>query len=175
MAIVAAVLIDSPKKLWIFLSVLALAEGYSAYRINEQYFEYGYSLFVQRPWGTKGDNNLFSNLTVPLIFCSGSICVFADRYIFRFLFGFCLPATDTPAHVVRVSRCHACSRGRSTCVSLVHAKNKIHCGATFLALVVGVALAGPPVVKEFLSSLKNRENEIPLRKVDSRCGRLAGK
>ncbi len=77
MAVIAALLLDSPQKLWIFLCVLALAEGYSAYRINEQYFEYGYSLYVKRPWEAKGRKLVFKPYgTVSLLQCR-SLCFYA--------------------------------------------------------------------------------------------------
>lgn len=157
MAILAVLLLDEPKKLWIFLIVIVLAQGYSAFQINLQYFEDGTSIYARRNWGTKGDNNIYSNLTIPLIACSGSVVVFAKKNWVRALVG-----------VIFLLQLHQLmlleSRGAmlATAVMLVlfcyyMPKTQFAVRSVIFATVIGAALAGPPVVKEFSSVFASEE------------------
>ncbi|MDB4621390.1 hypothetical protein OAG82_00905 [Rubripirellula sp.] len=48
MALLAARLLDTPKKIWTFFLILSFAQGYSAYQINLQYFQTGFSAYAYR-------------------------------------------------------------------------------------------------------------------------------
>ncbi|MEM9413688.1 MAG: DUF5935 domain-containing protein, partial [Planctomycetota bacterium] len=69
-------LIDTPRKIWILLSVLILCQGYNAFQINLQYFEDGFSRYAVNGWGVKGDNNTYSIFTVPFIAMSCGMAIY---------------------------------------------------------------------------------------------------
>ena len=151
MALLAVRLLDTPKKIWTFLLVLSFAQGYSAYQINLQYFQTGISAFAHRPWGLKGDNNLYSNLTVPLIAISASIAIYS-RVTWQ----------KWAAGVVGLLQMHQLmlmdSRGAMLATTTMGVffvwlmpKSKQTLRGLLVATIVGVILAGPPVVNEFSS------------------------
>ena len=154
MAILAIVLLDEPRKVWICLVVMVLMQGYSAFRINEQYFSDGVSIYAHRAWGTKGDNNLYSNLTVPIIACSASVCIFAKKQwlwigagiIFIFQLHQLMLLESRGAMLATV--------GMMAIFAWYMPRTKFTIWATALALIIGAGLAGPPVVKEFTSSFQ---------------------
>ena len=152
MAILAVFLLDTPAKIWTALTVIAIAQGYSAFRINEQYFQDGFSLFAYRPWGTKGDNNLYSNLTVPLAACSLAITFNAKdkrlKYVMLFI-------AIVQIHQIMLLQ----SRGAmiagiltATISAWMMPRTKWNLRMVGLLAFFSFALAGPSVVKEFSSA-----------------------
>ena len=61
-------LLDSQQKIKTLLVAATLAQAYSAYQINLDYFQTGFSRYAYQPWGSYGvDNNGYSLLTVPML------------------------------------------------------------------------------------------------------------
>ncbi len=154
MAILAVVLIDSPKKVWIAIAVCCFAQGYSALRINEQYFQDGFSLYAYRPWGTKGDNNLYSNLTLPLIACSIAICIFTDKRWVRYLTGSIAILQIHQIMLLQSRGAMLAALGMAAVIAWVMPKNTFTIRSTVIAIIATLALAGPSVVEEFSSSFQ---------------------
>lgn len=153
LAVIAAITIDSPKKLAVLLFAVVLAQGYNAYQINLQYFQDGICRYARMTnWGTKGDNNGYSILTVPVIAMSLAIASAKLRASWRLI-----------ALVVAVMQMHQLmlleSRGSMLGGMVLFAifvilvpkttPNVVAIGAFGLA---GILLAGPSVVSEFSSS-----------------------
>lgn len=148
-------LVNTPGRLVACLWVITLAQGYNAFRINEQYFQDGISLYAHRPWGNVGDNNLYSNFTVPLIAMSGALVVYSRRWWQKCLAGVIF---ILQMHQIMLMESRGAMMG---CLLLavvfvyLMPKNTFTVGSLVIALVAGAGLAGPPVVREFTSSFKD--------------------
>jgi O-antigen ligase len=146
------VLLDTPKKILAFLWVAILAQSYNAYQINKSYFEDGYCRFVTGQWGYQGDNNIYSNLTVSVLFISLSLALFAQKLWHRALAGF---IALLQAHQVMLMESRGAMLAGMLALGLwfffIPKNSKTLLGAAVL-LTLGAALAGPSVVQEFMSS-----------------------
>lgn len=156
MTILAAVLLNSPKRLVITAWVLVIAQGYNAYLINKGYFEIGFSRAVWGGWGGT-DNNGYSLITIPIVALSASLAYYAPRLWLKLLAGgiFLLQA-----HQIMLLE----SRGAMlACVLLgllfVWLVPKDRWSMTMIigGLIAVAILAGPSVVKEFSSSFGGSE------------------
>ncbi|WP_197531536.1 O-antigen ligase family protein [Posidoniimonas corsicana] len=152
MAVLGIRLIDSPGKVLALMWVLVLAQGYNAYQINLEYFEDGHSSYAYRNFGDKGDNNVYSILTVPLIACSLSLALYAER-------GWQKAVAATIAllqvHEIMLFESRGCMLGCLPMLAVfVWLMPKTRRTVTVLAamLIMGAILAGPPVVEEFASA-----------------------
>lgn len=147
-------LVNTPGRLVACVWVITLAQGYNAFRINEQYFQDGICLYAYRPWGYAGDNNLYSNFTVPLIAMSGALAVYSRRWWQKCLAG---AIFILQMHQIMLMESRGAMMG---CLLLgmvlvyLMPKNTFTVSALVIALVAGAGLAGPPVVREFTSSFK---------------------
>ena len=152
MAVITCKLVDTPRKAYMLLWLIVIGQGYNAFRINEQYFLDGYSLYAFRPWGWKGDNNLYSIFTVPAIAGSFALAVISRKSWQRFLAGTILVLQ---MHQMMLMESRGCMIG---CIALflfglfMMPKNRYTIRLTVAAGVVIAGLAGPPVVKEFMSA-----------------------
>lgn len=159
MAVITSKLVNSPERAWILLWVMVIGQGYNAYRINEQYFEDGYSLYsYMRSWGRKGDNNLYSIFTIPAMAASLSIAIFATRIWQRWLSGIVLVLQ---MHQLMLMESRGCMLGALFMFGwalLLMPKNRYTLRMTAFAVIAGAALAGPPVIREFTSSFETGEN-----------------
>jgi len=159
MAIVTAKLVDTPRKAVILLWVVCITQGYNAMRINEQYFQDGYSLYATiTSWGTKGDNNLYSIFTIPAMAASTSLVMYSLRWWARSLAGGVL---ILQMHQIMLLESRGCMLGALFMFAvaiLLMPKNRYTIRVTVLAVLGGAALAGPPVIEEFTSSFESAEN-----------------
>ncbi|MEM8668648.1 MAG: O-antigen ligase family protein [Planctomycetota bacterium] len=152
MAVITCKLVDTPKKAYMLLWLIVIGQGYNAFRINEQYFLDGYSLYAFRPWGWKGDNNLYSIFTVPAIAGSFALAVTSRVNWQRFLAATILVLQ---MHQMMLMESRGCMIG---CIALfvfglfMMPKNGYTIRLTVVAALAIAALAGPPVVKEFMSA-----------------------
>ena len=158
MAVLAVVLLDSPQKIWIAILVCSFAQGYSALRINEQYFQDGFSLYAYRPWGTKGDNNLYSNLTIPLIACSVAAYIFTDRRWIRYVAGGVGILQIHQIMLLQSRGAMLAALGMAAIIAWVMPKNTLTIRSTVLAITATLVLAGPSVVEEFSSSFASDDS-----------------
>ncbi|PAY16594.1 hypothetical protein CKO51_25805 [Rhodopirellula sp. SM50] len=158
MTLVTIRVVDSPQKAIGLLWVIVISNGYNAYQINEDYFATGVCRFVERAWGLKGDSNVYSVFTVPAIAGSIALCVFSKQWRAR-----------VPAAVILVLQVHQMmlmeSRGTMLGTILILAtaiwlmpKNRYTVLGTTAAVLIGAALAGPSVVREFMSTFESSEN-----------------
>ncbi|QEG42500.1 O-antigen ligase family protein [Roseimaritima ulvae] len=157
-AVMAVILLDSPDKIWIAIVVSSIAQGYSAIRINEQYFQDGFSLYAYRAWGTKGDNNLYSNLTVPLIACSIAACIYSDRLWLRLTTGAIAILQIHQIMLLDSRGAMLAAVGMGFLILWVMPKNSFTIRSTVFTVIITVLLAGPSVVREFRSSFESGEN-----------------
>ena len=151
MSLLAARLLDSPKKITTFLLVMVFTQGYNALQINEYYFTTGINQFAYRPWGFKGDNNLYSNLTVPVIAASAACSIYSINKWVKLA---CFAVMILQLHQLMLLE----SRGAMLSVAVVAPyflwlmpKTKTTIKVLLIAGVLVAALAGPPVIREFSS------------------------
>ena len=157
MAVAGAVVLDSPGKLTAMLWVMVLAQGYNAYRINEDYFKAGICWYAYSGWAYQ-DNNIYSMLTMPAAGCSLGLLFCAPKTWQRALAGLVF---TLQMHEVMLLQSRGAMLGglamAGLCVVLMP-KTKYTLAAAAAALAVGGALAGPNVVKEFSSSFESGED-----------------
>ena len=146
---------DDPKKIMMLLWVVVICQGYNAYLINEQYFRDGYCSYVSNLWGRKGDNNLYSIFTIPVMACSLSVALLSIHRVARFLSGaiFILQVHQIMLLQSRGAMIGAIITFAFTVVLVP--KNTYTVRTMLIAFILGSALAGPSVVKEFLSSFES--------------------
>lgn len=155
MAVLAVRVLDTPNSILAGLWTAMLAQGYNAYQINEHYFRTGISWYAYRNWGNKGDNNLYSIFTVPVMGISAAIMFGSKTLWMKILAGVIF---TLQLHQIMLMQSRGCMLG-----SLVMApvllwfmpKTPMNWTAVATALLLGGTLAGPMVTEEFLSSFKS--------------------
>jgi len=159
MAIVAAFVIDTPQKVFVLITAVVIAQGYNALQINLQYLEDGFSLFVRGGWasGTKGDNNGYTIFTLPLLAMSLSLCATKHALWLRLM---ALAVAILQVHQTMLLESRGGMLGVALLVALVVCfvpKTTFNVTVFTSAIIVGLVLAGPPVVKEFSSIFVPRD------------------
>ncbi len=88
MACLAIALIDTPRKMIILLIAICVAQAYNSFQINLQYFQDGFSAYARDGWafGRKGDNNIYSSFTIPMMAGSLALGFCAKSLWMRLLF-----------------------------------------------------------------------------------------
>ena len=160
MACLTMVLIDSPRKMLILLAAICLAQAYNSFQINLQYLQDGFSAYAQDGWafGRKGDNNIYSSFTIPMLAGSLAFGFCAERLWIRALF---LIFSALEVHQMMLLESRGAMLG-SLLTIIVFAiyvrKNSFTISMICGGILLGLVLAGPPVVKEFLSAFEGAEN-----------------
>jgi O-antigen ligase len=158
-AVISLKLVDSPQKAWIMLWMIVVTQGYNAFRINEQYFQDGYSLYsVMRSWGNKGDNNLYSIFTVPPMAAAFALVIHSRRNWQRALAGFIFVLQ---MHQLMLMESRGTQIGALFMLAMgvvLMPKNRYTVTCLALGITAGSVLAGPPVVREFMSAFESAEN-----------------
>ena len=133
--------------------MIVITQGYNAYRINEQYFQDGYSLYsFMRSWGNKGDNNLYSIFTVPPMGAAFALAIYSKKNWQRALAGAIMVLQ---MHQLMLMESRGTQIGALLMLALgiiLMPKNRYTLTCTALGIAAGVVLAGPPVIKEFMSA-----------------------
>lgn len=158
MACIGVKVLDTPRRMMTLLWVLVAAQGFNAYRINESYFEIGRCIYASRGYGTSGDNNLYSIVTVPIMAVSASLAVYSKPMWQKLLAAGILALQ---AHEIMLLSSRGCMLGTIPMLALVvwmMPKTTLNVWGVAAAAVLGAALAGPPVVEEFMSSFEKGEN-----------------
>lgn len=157
MAFLAAYHLDTPRRLCAMLWTISLAQGYNAYQINLQYFEDGYSLFARMAsWGMHGDNNIYTNTTIPILACSAALMVYARRSWQK-----CLAASVAllQVHQIMLLESRGGMLGAIVTIGVFYSfmpKSPRVVAIGIATFIVGAVLAGPPVIEEFASAFRSR-------------------
>lgn len=154
MTVLTVWLIDSPYKIWILMWVVVVCQGYNAYQINLQYFEEGFSRFARTNWGDKGDNNVYSIYTVPIMGMAAALTVYGRVWWQYLLAGSILVMQ---MHVLMLLESRGTMIGGLVLaivfIAVVPKSFRI-CSTLAVSIICGVTLAGPSVVEEFSSAFK---------------------
>jgi O-antigen ligase len=143
---------------WLGLACV-LGQGYNTLEINREYFQMGFCRYAYvANWGYKGlDNNGYSILTVPVLAIALSIALCPGDLKLRAVTGLIgvLEMHQLMMMESRGSMIGAVFFGALAVFFIPKTKQSI---ALILAgVVVAGTLAGPPVVKEFMSSFAGKE------------------
>lgn len=158
MAFIGVRVINTPKRVIALLWVLMLAQGYNAYQINESYLKNGVCFFANSGYGPSGDNNMYSILTVPIMAVSASIAAYS-KPLWQKLFAAGILALQ--AHEIMLLESRGCMLGAVLMLAIVVVlmpRTPINVWGVACSALLGAALAGPPVVNEFMSSFESGEN-----------------
>lgn len=154
MVIMAVWLIDTPKKLWILMWVVVLCQGYNAYQINLQYFQDGFSRYTVNGWGNKGDNNVYSIFTVPIMGLSAALAVYGRNKWQLVVAG---GVFVMQLHVLMLLESRGTMIGGIFLVAIFAAcvpKTRQVWAMLVTVFVCATLLAGPSVVDEFASAFR---------------------
>lgn len=156
MVCIGIFLIDSPKKVKTLMWVLVLAQGYNAWEINLQYFQTGFCWAAYYGWGNL-DNNTYSIMTVPVMGVSLALTFYSEKVWQRCLAG---AIFVLQMHEIMLLESRGTMLGALFLAGLgvwyVH-KNSWTVTTIVTTFVMGAILAGPPVIQEFASSFKPKE------------------
>jgi O-antigen ligase len=160
MACMTMVLIDTPQKMLSLLFGICIAQAYNSFQINLQYFQDGFSAYVLDSWafGAKGDNNIYSSFTIPMLAGSLALGLCSDRLWIRATF---LTVSALEVHQMMLLQSRGAMLGSLLTLTLVAVfvrKNSFTLSMITGGVLLGLALAGPPVVREFLSIFEGEEN-----------------
>ncbi|HBJ36523.1 MAG TPA: hypothetical protein DDZ51_17575 [Planctomycetaceae bacterium] len=154
-AVVTIRIVDTREKALALLWVIVVGQGYNALRINEQYFQDGYSLYsYMRSWGNKGDNNLYSIFTIPAMGGAFGLALHSTKLWHKGLAGF---IAVLQLHQMMLMESRGGMLGGLLMAALaiwLMPKTSFNIRAVIAGLIVGSVLAGPPVIEEFMSSFK---------------------
>ena len=149
-------LIDTPRKLWILLWVIVICQGYNAYQINLYYFQDGFSRFAQSNWGDKGDNNVYSIYTVPVMAMAVSLTAYG-RTMWQWALAGSIFVMQMHVLMLLESRGTMIGALVAAALYILLVKKNLRIWKTIIGSVVcGGILAGPSVVEEFSSAFKPR-------------------
>ena len=155
--ILAIRLLDSPRKLIIFMWVVVLAHGYNSYQINKSYFEVGFSIYVYRTnWAWTGSNQ-WSNKTLCVTAIAIALVFFSRKKWQSVLAG---SLALMMCHEIMLLESRGVMLGAlvTGLVTFYFIPKTMANNSLFLLGLIGVsALAGPSVVGEFTSSFQDEE------------------
>ncbi len=156
MTCIGVLLIDTPKKVVTLMWVLVVAQGWNAWEINLQYFQSGFSWAARNGWGNL-DNNTYSIFTVPIMGLSLGLAFYSVKLWARILAGFIF---ILQMHEIMLLESRGCMIGALAMAAVgvlyVH-KNSWTISTIITSTILGSALAGPSVIKEFSSSFNKGE------------------
>ena len=156
-SLLAIRLLDSPAKIRTFMWVVVLANGYNGYGLTRDYLEVGYCDYVMHPWAFQSSNQL-SNLFVCCSAVSLALLFYETKTWRKAVIGLILLLQ---VHAVMLLESRGCMLGlltMATATVWLMPKTKTNLHLVFAAIVGAAILAGPPVVKEFISIFADKEN-----------------
>ncbi len=157
MVVMTVLLIDTPRKLWILMWVVVVCQGYNAYQINLQYFQDGFSRYSINGWGNKGDNNVYSIFTVPVMGIAAALTAYGRNKWQLLVAG---GIFVMQLHVLMLLESRGTMIGGILLAALfaifVPKKPRVW-GMLATATLCGVILAGPSVVSEFSSAFESED------------------
>jgi O-antigen ligase len=157
MATLAAFHLDTAKSITAMIWTIVIAQGYNAYQINLQYFQDGYSMFAVSQWGDNGDNNLYTIITLPILFMSAALCLYSKQLWKKGLAGG-IAILQIHQIMLLESRGGMLGGVAGAAVFIVlMPKNRKTIALVSLLTIAGAGLAGPSVVEEFTSVFKEKD------------------
>lgn len=159
MAVLAILTVtDHRRAFWLGFACV-LGQGYNSLEINREYFQLGYCRYAaMADWGYKGlDNNGYSILTVPILAIALSIALCHGNLMLRAVAGLIgvLEMHQLMLMQSRGSMVGAVLFGVLAVFFIPKTKQSI--ALIVSGLIVVGALAGPPVMQEFMSSFAEKE------------------
>lgn len=155
--ILAIRLLDTPRKLMIFMWIVVLAHGYNSYQINKSYFDIGFSIYVYRTnWAWTGSNQ-WSNKTLCVTAIAIAL-VFYSRKKWQSALAGCLALMM--CHEIMLLESRGVMLGALVTGFVVFyfvPKTRLNNSLFVLGLIGVFSLAGPSVVGEFTSSFAEEE------------------
>lgn len=158
LAVVSVRVFDTPAKVQSLIWVVIIAHTYNSFQINLDYFQTGQSRFVYRDWGFRGDNNVYSILTVPIFALTASVLLNSRLW---YVTAVSAVACSLQAHQIMLMESRGCMLG---CVIVLMVlvwgmpRNIRNIGIVLAGFLIVLVLAGPRVVNEFSSSFSTEEN-----------------
>lgn len=150
-------LIDDRKKLVWLIWALILSQGWNAFNVNQLYYEQGGINVYNFSWNYL-DNNTYSISTVPVMGVVFGVLMVVKDWRLRLLAGLIFVLQ---MHQLMILQSRGTMIGGLCLVALgvfFMPKTRISIQMTLIATVLGVALAGPSVLEEFMSSFEATEN-----------------
>ncbi len=154
MVVLTVWLVDTPKKLWILMWVVVLCQGYNAFQINLQYFQDGFCRYAVNGWGNKGDNNVYSIFTIPIMGVSAALSVYGRNKWQLLVAG---GVFVMQLHVLMLLESRGTMIGGiflAAIFAICVPKSRRVWSMLAAAALCAVLLAGPSVVDEFSSAFK---------------------
>ncbi|QDT62892.1 O-antigen ligase family protein [Calycomorphotria hydatis] len=158
LALLTVRVFDSSGKILALIWSTVLAQSYNAFQINLQYFQEGYSYAAKYGWGTSGDNNLYSILTVPMIGLTAALATESRVWWQKGIAGVIL---ILQIHQIMLMESRGCMLGTLVMMALAGwwmRKDSMNLIAAALVVLAGIVLAGPPVIEEFTSAFEAGDN-----------------
>jgi len=155
MASLGVWLIDDKKKLVWFIWALILSQGWNSFNVNQLYYERGINT-NNFSWNYL-DNNTYSISSVPVMAVVFGVLMVVKDWRLRLLTGLIFVLQ---MHQLMILQSRGTMVGGLFLVALgvfFMPKTRISIQMTLIATVLGVMLAGPSVVKEFMSSFEAAE------------------
>jgi len=155
MASLGVWLIDDQKKLVWFIWAIILSQGWNAFNVNELYYKFGINVRYFT-WNYL-DNNTYSISTVPVMGVVFGVLMVVKNWRLRLLTGLVFVLQ---MHQLMILQSRGTMLGGLCLVALgvlFMPKTRISIQMTLIATVIGMVLAGPSVVQEFMSSFERTE------------------
>ncbi|QDV82919.1 O-antigen ligase family protein [Planctomycetes bacterium TBK1r] len=157
-ALLVVRLLDTPRKIGVFLWTIAIAHGYNAWGINLEYFQTGYCQYVrENDWGGYGSNQL-ANLAVCISAACLSLVFYSKKVWQQALAGFLFVMH---VHEVMLLESRGCMLGLvalSAAAVLLVPRTRHNIQIITIAAICTFALAGPSVVRQFSSIFAKAED-----------------
>lgn len=152
MALLACWTIDSSQKLMLLCWALCIAQGWNAFNVNQTYYQY--NIIVEYFKWNYLDNNVYSISTVPPMAISFALLIYSQKRWMTVLAGMVFVLQ---MHQLMVLQSRGTMLGAIALVLigvLLMEKNRKTLTIVGMGFIAGAVLAGPPVVKEFMSSFE---------------------
>lgn len=156
MTIVAALVVDSPKRLLVFVWALVACQGWNAFNINQLYLTRGFINVNSFTWNYL-DNNTYTLSSMPAMAISIALLLTTSSKKAKCLAGFVLVMQ---LHQIMLLQSRGCMLGGMFMLALAvyfMPKTRKNWQTLIFGFMLGAILAGPPVVDEFMSSFQGEE------------------
>ncbi|TWU44343.1 O-Antigen ligase [Novipirellula aureliae] len=156
MMIVGIFVLREPVHLIWLLGTLVVAQGWNAWNINQLYFNRGFINVNDFSWNFL-DNNTYSVSSVPVLAISLAALLISDKVWVR---ASCGLVFVLQMHQIMLLESRGTMIGAllvCACAIVWMPKTRFNWTTVTVATVIGVILAGPPVIKEFSSVFKPKD------------------